>query len=64
MVHGSEDAGVSIHNSSERFAAMMDELGDKLNLARHAVNSTGTSSARKQLYVRGPIDMEGHLGQV
>lgn len=62
VVHGSEDQTTTVHDSSPRFASMMEELGQRFNLAKHTVYSRAVYNQCVDVF--GPVDMEGHLGLV
>ena len=55
IVHGSNDAGKTVHTSPE-FNRILKSIGEKLNLKPHRVGKEG-----KVFYT--PIDLEGHLGE-
>ena len=56
LVYGSMDAGNTVCNDNLRLSGMMDTIGKKLNLKRHAVGNPGK-------HVWTSIDTEGHLGR-
>jgi hypothetical protein len=50
------DAGQTVCNDNPRLSAMMETIGKKLNLKKHAVGNPGKN-------VWTSIDTEGHLGR-
>lgn len=57
LCYGSKDGGENVHCSNPKFNQLMEEVGQKLNLAPHLIGNSGVS-------ITGPGDIEGHIGKV
>eukprot|EP01132_Coremiostelium_polycephalum_P000614 gene614-763_t len=58
IIYGSQDAGVTVHDSRPEFNEYMRSAAAKLNIKGHIAGITNESKA----FLYGPTDIEGHYG--
>lgn len=63
LVYGSDDAGISVFNSSPIIEDMARQLAEHRNLAKHKVKCTGTQPPSEvPMWIAG--DCEGHVSKI